>query len=151
MTEKIPTIENISSDFEIAQKDLRSAFANVTPKSWLYQYTENLEKMVHNGEFEKARNLLKKKQEMPDTLDYTKTEIQNILNAIDLYEPESIKQKTEHKEPLKIDMTGKDGTPEIKEDSNAYAGSWATANKYKMDDSIHALINELDKRYKQLD
>lgn len=42
-------------------------------------------------------------------------------------------------------------TPEIKEDSNAYAGSWATANKYKMDDSIHALINELDKRYKQLD
>jgi hypothetical protein len=117
MTEKIPTIENISSDFEIAQKDLRSAFANVTPKSWLYQYTENLEKMVHNGEFEKARNLLKKKQEMPDTLDYTKTEIQNILNAIDLYEPESIKQKTEHKEPLKIDMTGKDGTPEIKEEA----------------------------------
>jgi hypothetical protein len=42
-------------------------------------------------------------------------------------------------------------TPEIKEDDNAYAGSWATANKYKMDDSIHALINELDKRYKQLD
>lgn len=42
-------------------------------------------------------------------------------------------------------------TPEIKENDNAYSGSWVTANKYKMDDSIHALIEELDKRYKQLD
>jgi hypothetical protein len=95
MTEKIPTIENISSDFEIAQKDLLSAFANVTHKSWLYQYTKSLEKMVLSGEFEKARNLLKRKHEMPDTLHYTKTEIQNILDAIDLYEPESLKKKVQ--------------------------------------------------------
>lgn len=42
-------------------------------------------------------------------------------------------------------------TPEIKEGIHPYAGSWATANKYKMDDSIQALLTELDKRYKQLD
>ena len=114
MGEKVPTAEKDLSDFKIAQEDLRRAFANVHAKSWLYQYTENLEKMVLRGEFNKARELLKKKQGMPDTLDYTKSEIQNILDAIDLYEPEQIKQQkiSDHKKEIERGYSGKDGMPQ---------------------------------------
>lgn len=107
MTEKVPQQEKSNSDFEIAQKDLRSAFANVNNESWLYKYRKNLEAMVMRGDFEQARDLLQKKQSMPDTATATKSEIQNILNAIDLYEPESIKQKSLPKSHEEI--IGKDG------------------------------------------
>lgn len=107
MTEKVPQQEKTNSDFEIAQRDLQSAFANVDKQSWLHKYTENLQAMVLRGDFEQARNLLQRKQSMPDTLVATKTEIQNILDAIDLYEPESIKQKSLTR--TNEEIIGKDG------------------------------------------